>query len=473
MAGTQARSSGLFSGLVLISVGSLILLHNYGHLELHTIITRWWPLLIIFWGAIKLYERTAGRRFGGGGGAITGGEILLVLAMLSLLGIVVAVEYGKEKLGDSFEEIRGDNFSFDLDVPPKAIPAKSPVTVRTLRGDITVRGSDETQIRVTAKKNVRTWSETEAGRVAKPVSAEITKNGDSYELHPGGYDESDRRISVDLEASVPKTSALTVKTDKGDVAVSDVAADVNVNDQNGDVEVRTTNGDVSIEMRKGDVKVIDTKGDVKISGKGGEIEVTGSTGSLTVDGDFYGPVRADKALKGVRLVSARTDLTVSSLSGHMDAGSGNLDLIDTPGNVDVRTRDTEINLENPGGKVHIENRNAQTTVRFTSTPKDEVTITNSSAGISLTVPGSSSFEILADCRNCDIESEFPGLTGTKTESGDSHLAGKYGSGKTSKITLKTSYGNIELRRTASGIPAPPKVSTPPAPATPIPPPTEQ
>jgi hypothetical protein len=132
----------------------------------------------------------------------------------------------------------------------------------------------------------------------------------------------------------------------------------------------------------------------------------------------------------------------------------------------------EVNIENPGAKVNIDNRDAETTVRFSAPPKDDVQITNSSSGISLTVPGSSSFEIQADCRNCDIESEFSSLSATKTESGDSHLAGKYGSGKGPKITLRTSYGNIELRRTAAAIPVPPK-AVPPAPPAPIPPPTEQ
>jgi len=247
-----------------------------------------------------------------------------------------------------------------------------------------------------------------------------------------------------------------------------------VTDQNGDVEVRDTSGDVSIEMRKGDVKTSDTKGNVKVSGKGGEIEVNNTTGSLTVDGDFYGPVRADRVAKGVRVVSAKTDLTLSALSGHLEAGSGNLDIVDAPGNLSLRTRDVEVNIENPGGKVSVDNRNAQTTVRFSSAPKDDVQITNSSAGISLTIPGSSSFEIVADCRNCDIESEFAGLAATKSESGDSHLAGKYGSGHAAKITLKTSYGNIELRRTTVALPVPPKPPAPPAsPRQPLPPPSEQ
>jgi hypothetical protein len=472
MPSTQTRGSGLFTGLVLISVGALLLLHNYGHLDLGNFFTRWWPLLIIFWGAVKLYERTVGLRFGGSGGAVTGGEVFLVFAMLALLGTVVAVDYSKEKLGD-IGVPRGDNYRFDLDVAPKTIAAKAPVLVRTTRGDVTVRASDDSEIRVSAKKNVRTWSESQAERIAKPVTVEIGQNGNGYEVHPNGYDQSDSRISVDLEVAVPRNSALTVKTEKGDVVISDINASVTVSDLSGDVEVRSTNGEVTLEMRKGDVKVADTKGDVRVSGKGGEIEVNDASGSLTVDGDFYGPVRADHVTKGVRMVSAKTDLTVSSLTGHLEAGSGNLDLVDAPGNVDLRTRDTEVNVENPGGKVNIDNRNAQTTVRFSTPPKEDVQITNSSSGISLTIPGSSSFEIQADCRNCDIASEFPSLSNSKTESGDSHLTGKYGSGKGPKITLRTSYGNIELRRTAAAMPVPPKAPVPPAPPAPIPPPTEQ
>jgi DUF4097 and DUF4098 domain-containing protein YvlB len=476
MAGTRSRGSGLFSGLVLISVGALLLLRNYGYLDLTSFLSRWWPLLIIFWGVIKLYERTLGRRFGGSGGAITGTEVLLVAGMLALMGIVVAVDVTKERLPGIIEP-SGDSHEYDIDVSPQTIPAKAPVTVRNARGDITVRASDDQQIEVSAKKNVRAWSDNEADRIAKPITVQIAQNGDAYEVHPSGYDTGDARISVDLDVSVPKKSALTVRSDKGDVMVSDFQNDVNVTDQVGDVEVRGTQGEVSIEMKKGDVKVSDTTGNVKISGKGGEIEVTDVAGGLTIEGDFYGPVRSDKVAKGVRMVTPRTDLTVSALAGHLEAGSGNMDLIDAPGNVMLRTRDTEVNVENPGGKLQINNRNAQVTLRFTSPPKDDVQITNASSGISLTLPGSSSFEIVADCHNCDIESEFSGLTQTKTESGDSHLSGRYGPGKGPKIALKTSYGNIELRRTSLVIPAPPKLPKLPGPGAPpnppVPPETEE
>ncbi len=475
MARTQTRSSGLFSGLVLISGGVILLLHNYGHLDLGHFFGHWWPLIIIFWGAVKLYERTLGPRMAGtvGGGGITGGEVVLVMGMLALLGIVVAVEYGRKKIGDTILDEGGDNYSYDVEVAPKTIPANTHVFVHNGRGDISVRSSDDAQIRVSAKKGVKTWSEEEADRIAKPVSVEVVKNGDTYEVRPSGYDLSDARISVDLEVSVPKNSPLTVKTDKGDVQVSDMTADIGVTDQNGDVEVRNIAGDVLIEMHKGDVKVNDSKGDVKVSGKGGEIDVTNAAASLTVDGDFYGPVRADKVSKGVRLISPKTDLTLSALAGHLEAASGNLDVVDAPGNLSVRTRDNEISIENPGGKVNIENRNASISVRFTSAPRDDVSITNSSGEISLSLPGTSSFEVQADCRNCDISSEFPGLAVTKSPAGDASIAASYGSGRRPKIVLKTSYGNIALRRTAMAIARPAKPALPAPPAAPIPPETEQ
>jgi cell wall-active antibiotic response 4TMS protein YvqF len=469
---TPARSSGLFSGLVLISIGVLVLLHNYGHLDLHGFFRRWWPLMIIFWGAVKLYERTAGRRFGGSdGGRITGNEVGLVLGMVALVAIVALADRTKQALGPVLEP--GEIRSYDIDVAPKKIPANARVMVRNGHGDITVRGSDSGEIRVTAKKTVRTWSETEAARIAEPVKVTIEQNGDGFEVRPSGYDLSNSRIGVDLEVAIPKKSVLSIKTEKGDVTVSGISGDVGITDMGGDVDVRGTTGDVNVEMRKGDTKVSGTKGDVKVSGKGGEIEVNDTTGSLTVDGEFYGPVRADKAGKGVRMVSSKTDLTLSSLAGHMEAGSGNMDIVDAPGNLSLRTRDSEINVENPGGKVNIDNRNASIGVRFSSAPKEDVQIANSSSEIALTVPGSASFEVVADCRNCEISSEFSGLTAAKTQSGDSHLAGKNGSGKGPKITLKTSYGNISLRRTSMAMPAPPAPPAPPMPPKEIPPATEQ
>jgi len=450
MAGLRPRGSSVFSGLILIFIGLLLLLHNYHGFELTGIILRWWPLILIFWGAIKIYERTANARgVQPGASRITAGEVFLVLGLLALVGIVVGVDQARQRLPGMDEiDIGGEAFASSIDVAPKPVPANARVTVRGGRGDITVRASDTPEIRVAGKVSVKSWSESGAKKLSERVSAEIVQNGDGYEVRPTGAGNS--HVSVDMDITVPKKALLAIHTDKGDVSVSDMASQVSIDNGNGDIDVRGTGGDVSADMRHGDAKISDTKGDVKISGHGGSVEVVNASGSFTINGEFVGPIRADKVAKGVRFVSHRTDLTLTQLSGHMEAGSGNLDVVDAPGNLIVRTRDEDINIENAGGKVTIDNRNGNIQVRFSSPPKEDIEITNASAPITLTLPGASSFEIWADCHSGDIDSEFQAdtLKSTSSQSGDAHLEGKYGRGRGPKITLKSSYGSISIHKTS-------------------------
>jgi len=469
MANARLRSKSTFPGLALISVGVLLLLHNYGGFNIGHFIWHWWPLVLIFWGAVKLYERTAASRTGNAATSpITAGEIFLVLGLLSLLGMVVAVDITKQKIPDEvWRGGFGDKFDFDLDVASKPVPRDARITIRNGRGDISVHASDEPQIRVSGKKNAKAWSETDAQKLADRASVEIVQNSDGYEIRPAG--SIDSRLSLDLEVSVPKKSALTIRNEKGDVGVSDMAMPVSITNGSGDIEVRNTVGDVSIDTHQGATKVSDTNGNVKISGRGGEVSVNSATGGLTLDGEFFGPISADKVAKGVRLINQRTDLTLTQLTGHLETSSGNLEITDAPGNLNLRTNRYDISVENAGGKVQIDNRDGKVELRFSAPPKEDLTVSNAASGITLTLPGSSSFEILADCHSCDIDSEFSedSLKRTSTQSGDSHLEGKYGSGRGPKITLKTSYGSISLHRTSSDMPVPPKppsvkVPTPPS-----------
>jgi DUF4097 and DUF4098 domain-containing protein YvlB len=452
MTRSRQRTSGIFTGLVLVTVGSLLLLHNYRGLEL-TEVLHWWPLALIFLGAVKLYERTVASRSDDPGSArITGGEILLVVGVITLLSCVVGVEYIKGKVGsrDFPVAMSGDAYPFDLDVAPKDVPANARIAVRGGRGDITVRATDTLEIRVAGKKNVHAWSENDAQRRAGPLSVEIVQNGDGYEIHPSGAGASDSRINIDMDIEVPKKAFVTVRNEKGDITVSDMTTPVSVTSASGDVEVRDTSSDVTIEMHKGDVKVSDTRGDIKISGKGGQVDVTSATGSFTLDGEFYGPIRADKVAKGLRFISQRTDLTLTSLTGHMEASSGNLEIVDAPGDITLRTNRYSVTIENATGKVKVDNRDGDVELRFSSAPKADIEVTNTNASISLTLPESASFNILSDCHSCDIESEFSADTLKKTSvaSGDSHLEGKYGTARGPKISLKTSYGAISIHKTS-------------------------
>jgi len=446
MAIGRPRRSSVFSGLTLIFVGVLLLLHNYRGFALSRVLLHWWPLLLIGWGAIKLYERAVSSRSGEVGGRTGPGEVFLVLGLVALVGSVIAADQVRDKFGPDIMGWGHDVFSRDLDVAPKPIRARSRITIQGLHGDITVRSSDQPEIRVNGKKSVRGWNENESERKANAVAVAIVENGDGYEVRPSGANDS--QVSVDLEVVVPKQSAVTVRNDKGDISVGDMESPVSIDSGNGDVEVRNTSGDVSIDMRRGDAKISDTKGNVNISGSGDSVEVVGVTGSFTINGEFVGPVRAEKVTKGVRFVSHRTDLTVSQLTGHLEVGSGNLEVVDAPGNVILTTHEEEVSIEN-AGKIKVDNRNGNISVRYPNPPKEDIDIVNASAAITVGLPESSNFEISADCRSGDIDSEFESdsLKKTVAQSGDSHLEGRFGTGRGPKITLKTTYGSISMNKT--------------------------
>jgi hypothetical protein len=460
MAKLRSRGSSIFPGLLLLYVGILLLLHNYRGLSIGHTLGRWWPLILVVWGAVKLYERMSASKTGEAGAArIAGGEVALVIGLLALLGIVAGIEFIREELPGHINpniEI-GDRHDYELDVPVKAVPADARVTIRAGKGDISVRPSDEAQIRISGKKYIRAWSESDADRMAPNVSAEIVPNGDGFEIRPSGSSGSDSRVSLDMELTVPKNASLVVRGEKGDVTVSDLSKPLSINTANGDIEVRENGGDVTIDNRHGDIKVSDTKGNVKISGHGGEINVTSASGGLTIDGEFYGPIRADKIAKGVRFISSRTDLTLSQLSGHLETGSGNMEIVDAQGNLSLRTNSYDVTIENATGKVKVDNRNGRIELRSPTVPKEDIELSNSSAGIDVSLPENSSFDIIADCHSCDIDSEFSADSLKKASTGNdsSHLEGRYGSGRGPKITLKTSYGSITLRKTSSEMPAPP------------------
>jgi hypothetical protein len=236
MANPRRRSSSLFPGLLLLFVGLLLLLHNYRGLDVVTVIGHWWPLILILWGAIKLYERMAASRAGDPESArITPGEVFLVLGLLSLLGMVVAIDYGRENVPRHFGNW-GNNFEFDLEVAPKNVPADARIMIRNGHGRVSVRPSDETQIRISGKKNAKAWNESDAQKAADKVGVEIVQNGDGYEVRPTGTGANDSRIGIDMDVAVPKKAALTIRNEKGDITVADMTKPVNVT--NGTVTSR-------------------------------------------------------------------------------------------------------------------------------------------------------------------------------------------------------------------------------------------
>jgi len=448
MTNGKPRRRSIFSGVLLIVLGLLFLLHNFrGGFPLWDIFWRWWPVLLIVWGLAKLYDHFRARQAGEAAPrTITGGDILLVFILVALAGSIGGMDWVRQHpdwgdVGVPWAQ----PYSFNEEVPAKPIAADSRITIRTNRGDITVRPEEAAEIRVLVKKTVRESDESSAKAHAQQVSVAIVQTGDGYEVRPQGQGTG---LQVDLEVHVPKRSSVNLWTDRGAVQVTGLAGSVTAHGGRGEIEIRDTGGDVSVEQARGDAHIVGARGNVKLSGKGGQIEIADVNGEAVVEGEFYGPIRIEKAAKGARFISHRTDLTVTQLAGRIDTGSGRLEISNAPGNLTLATRKYDVVLENVTGRVHIENRDGDVQLRFGQPPREEVEVINASGSIELVLPPKSSFEVQAEARKGDIECEFSELAPQKKgHRGDTKLEGKLGANGP-QFRLKTSYGTIRLRKSS-------------------------
>jgi DUF4097 and DUF4098 domain-containing protein YvlB len=442
----------IFGGLVLILIGVLFLLHHFRpELGIAHLFRVYWPLILIGWGIAKLIEHFSSQgTTGGRGPVITGGEVaLLLLLVFVALGLEgydrVRQRFPEMDVGDMWTE-KGVPVSEEL--PPQTIPANSTITIQTGEGDITVFPGDGNELRVVATKTVSAVNDSESRKRAEHISVEIAPSGKlGFSIQPTGT-SGRGRARVDFEVHVPKQAAIIAKTDKGDINISEINGAVTATSNHGDVEIHDT-GAATITMQSGDVRVNNIGGDVSIKGPGNDVTVGAVKGQATLDGDFYGSVQLDNVSQMVRFTSSRTMITLASLPGHLELDSSSLQVSDVHGNIRVTTRDRDVNVENTAGRIEITDAHGDVSVSLAQPPKDEISVANDTGGIDLAVPAGSTFEISAASRSGDIDSEFDASGLSQQTSGDTTtLNGKLGT-RGPKISLATSYGTINLRKTES------------------------
>ncbi|HXQ98017.1 MAG TPA: DUF4097 family beta strand repeat-containing protein [Candidatus Limnocylindrales bacterium] len=444
------RRRSIFSGLLLVLLGLLFLVHNFrGSSRIWFLLEHWWPLVFILWGVAKLYDHFMAQRTGEAAPpTVSAGEVLLVLLLLGVVGSMGIYDYGMNHRGFGGIDFPGeDSYSFSESVPDRSIPANSRISIRTNRGNITVHAEDAAQLQVTARKTAHGFSQDEAQTRAGSVHLAVTPTDGGFIIEPQGQNEVGGSLEVEMDVHVPKGVTLDASTDHGSIQITGVNGSITSEARSGDTEIRQAGGDVSVDSHSGDVRVIGAAGNVKISGRGTQVEISDVKGSATLDGEFYGPIRMSRVDKGIHFISARSDLTVSQLGGRMETtGAGDMGVYDSTGNLTLSTSKRDLTLDNITGRIHVDNRSGNITVRFPQPPREPIELATQSGDIDITMPSKSAFDVSGRADHGEISSDFSdsGLR-TESRSGNATIEGIFGSNGP-KIQLHTTYGTIRLRR---------------------------
>lgn len=451
---TYRPRRSLAGPVILIVFGVLFLLGNLGYVrwsELGYLFARYWPLLIIVWGLIKLVEYYDAQRHGyRPRGLGFGGIMLLVFLVIFGLGASSAWHYR----GVISDEIPFDDSGWGLtfgnpysytDQLQQTFPAGASLHVVSDRGQVRLIAWDENNIKVLVQKKVVADSQSEADRVNAATKPTITVNGDQVMVNANTSSGSgNHRVETDLEIYLPRKASAEIATARGKVDVHDRTGDLRISNSHGDVELGGVQGNVTLNMRGGAVRADGLHGDLSLDGRLGDVSVENIQGSVRLTGDYFGTTRLAKISNSVHFLSSRTDMEIAKLDGDLVLESGDLRASSLAGPTRVNTRSKDIRLSDFTGNVHIEDNNSDIELTPGKLPLGNIQITNRRGRIHLVLPADAAFQLEAHATRGEISSDFAGLN-IETHSHDAQATGAVGHGGP-QIQLSTERGDIEIRK---------------------------
>lgn len=446
-----ARRRSIAGPIVLIALGVIFLLGNMHVLTWQRLALYWaryWPVLIILWGVIKLFEHWNDQRQGLPGRGVGAGGVILIIFLI-IFGLSATAAYrvnwnavsGDMDFDNDFAGLFGNTYNFSQTLQQPFAPGSS-LRVVDDRGEVTVNTWDEPNIKVVVNKRVIAANDNESRDLDTKTQATITA-GTPIVLDANTHGSGDHPVESNLQIWLPKKAAVEVVTGRGDVNIATRDGDVQATANRGDLTFQTINGNVTANLRRGSVRTEDIHGDVSISGRISDVAARDITGSLTLNGEFFGEMDLARIAKGITFHSSRTDMDMASLPGDLTLEPGDLRARAVTGPMHVNTRSKDIHIEDVAGELKIENSNGL--VEYHAGNKlGMVDITNSRGDVQLTLPTKASFAVTADARRGDIQSEFDGIAVSEAHN-DHTASGAVGSGGP-QIRISDTNGDISFRK---------------------------
>ncbi len=445
----QCRKS-IVGPVILIGIGVFMLLgtmHMIHWPDMGIWFARYWPVLLIVWGVIRLVEFMLAKQAGTAPPRWGGGSIALII-LLVILGTAATSAHRNfnfhgmnddmEMNGPWAEMFHGDPHEYDArqDFP---FTGKE-VSFRADRAEITVSPSPDDQIHVLSHLTVYAHSQGEADSQKEKFNIKAAPNGAVTTITAGNLDSG----KSSFEVQVPASAVLELSNTRGDINLRDRKAGVTVNTQKSDVTAENIDGNLTIHSGgRSSLTAHQVQGDVSVQGKFQDITATDLTGAITLDGDFFGDLRLQKVAKGVHFHSARTELELAKVEGELNMSTGDLQATSVAGPVRVITRAKDIHLERVSGDVDLEDQNASVELHPES-PMGDVRVQNTRGSIDFVSPESANFVLQARADNGEITSDID-VPVQSDSHGDSTANGTVGKGG-KRVTLSADRGSITLRK---------------------------
>jgi hypothetical protein len=450
------RRGSVIGPLLIVLIGVWFLVSSLRpDLPLLDIAARYWPVLLIAWGVLRLLEVGvwAARSQPLPRAGISGGEWTLIV-LICLIGsglYLVNRQRPWQQLGvvrSGRVEIFGR--SYDFAVAEQQRPAgKAPrILVENLRGNLRITGADLEQVKVSGRKSVRALEGGDAERADKQSPLEISSQGDQIVLR-SNQDRvtGEQRVWTDLDVTVPRGAGLEVRGREGEFEISDLAGNLEVYSDNSGVRLRSLGGNVRLDLRRSDlIRAVDVKGFVEISsGRGSDLELENIGGPVTVNGSFYGSLQFRNLAQALRFQSESTDLRVEKLPGQLQTDLRELTGSQLVGPVRLSTRSRDVRLEDFTDSLELALDHGDITLRPARAPLARIDARTRRGQVELALPDGAKFQLRASTGQGQVSNDYGSALTTETEGrGGTLRSGTSAQGP--EISVATERGSVTVRK---------------------------
>ena len=464
------RRASLVAPLLLIGIGLLFLARNvFPELQLLDYLAKYWPLLLVIWGGLRLLEilvwAATSKPLPARG--LSSGEWVLIV-FLCFVGVSLhAVRGFSPWLPGSRIELGGlDIFGESYDYPLSAEKAsgKAPrVIIETFRGNARITAGDVSSVKVTGHSTIRSLDQSSADRTNTQAPLEIDGDDNLVRIHTwqNRVSGNNRRISADLDIVVPRGASIEAHGRSGDFDVSGVNGSVEISSDNASVRLEDIGGNVSVETRGSDIlRAVKIRGSVDLKGRGSDIDLQDIAGPVTINGTFTGNSQLHNLAKPLRISTGYTDFSAEKVTD-MRVTLGNLNASDLTGPVRMTSsRSWDVSLTNFTNSLDINLNGGDVDLRPGLLPLARMDVRSRTGRIELALPQAAKFDLNASSSRGSVDNEFGDPL--KLEPTGRRGATLRGSNGGPPVNLSTENGQIVVRTASASDAAPAVRIAPPA-----------
>jgi DUF4097 and DUF4098 domain-containing protein YvlB len=432
----------------LILIGVVFLINNIWHdIPFWTLLADYWPVLLIAIGVVGLVEVLyhVSRGVSPPPRPLLGAGWfwIFVLVMVAFAAAHHGFHIGRIDAGGV--SILGTDYEYDVSASgsPQGVTR---VVLDNLHGNLSVKGEDGDDVKVTGRKTVRAFNRTDADQANGQSQVRVERQGDLLVIR-AEEPKSMRMLSVstDLDITIPKGLNIEARGRSGDLTIEDVGGTVDISNGRGDVRLNDIGKDVKIESsRSGLIRASDVKGNLDLEGRGGDIQIENIQGQVTVNGEYSGTLEFRSLAKPLHFQSERSDFRAEQIPGSVTLDLGDMKLDDVVGPVRFQTKSRDIQATDVTNSLELNVDRGDIQVTQTKTPLPKMDIRARTGDITLTIPEKAGFQLDGKTGQGEVDNDFGSPLVNESQGRSATIRGGAGSGP--QITLSTDRGKLSVRK---------------------------